>query len=62
MANLKTGVRNVSGSKKRSVFGKFGVLCFLVTPVLRFALFKLLYSHIRIDTDVDWAILFHNVF
>ena len=29
----------VSGGKKRSFFGKFGVLCFLETPVLRFALF-----------------------
>ena len=28
----------VSGSKKCSFFGKFGVLCFLETPVLRFAL------------------------
>ena len=28
----------MSGGKKCSFFGKFGVLCFLVTPVLRFAL------------------------
>ena len=28
----------VSGKKKCSFFGKFGVLCFLVTPVLKFAL------------------------
>ena len=28
----------VSGVKKCSSFGKFGVLCFLVTPVLKFAL------------------------
>ena len=28
----------VSGGKKYSFFGKFGVLCFLETPVLRFAL------------------------
>ena len=28
----------ISGGKKCSFFGKFGVLCFLVTPVLRFAL------------------------
>ena len=27
----------VSGDKKRSFFGKFGVLCFLETPVLTFA-------------------------
>ena len=28
----------VSGGKKCSLFGKFGVLCFLETPVLRFSL------------------------
>ena len=28
----------VLGGKKYSFFGKFGVLCFLETPVLRFAL------------------------
>ena len=28
----------VSGGKKCSFFGKFGVLCFLETPILRFAL------------------------
>ena len=28
----------VSGGKKFLSFGKFGVLCFLVTPALRFAL------------------------
>ena len=28
----------VSGGKKCSFFGKFGMLCFLKTPVLRFAL------------------------
>ena len=28
----------VSGGKKYSFFGKFDVLCFLQTPVLRFAL------------------------
>ena len=28
----------ISGGKKCSLFGKFGVLCFLETPVLRFAL------------------------
>ena len=27
----------MSGDKKCSLFGKFGVLCFLETPVLRFA-------------------------
>ena len=29
----------VSGDKKRSLSGKFGLLCFLETPVLRFAYF-----------------------
>ena len=28
----------VSGGKKYSFFGKYGVICFLVTPVFRFAL------------------------
>ena len=37
----------VSGSKKRSFFGKFSVLCILVTSVLRFAL-----CHI---TDDIWS-------
>ena len=31
-------LRWASGGKKRSFFGKFGVLCILVTSVLRFAL------------------------
>ena len=31
----------VSGGKKCSFFGKFGVLCFLETPVLGFALLPL---------------------
>ena len=30
--------QGVSGGYKCSFFGKFGVLCFLETPVLRFAL------------------------
>ena len=36
---LKTSMTHVcvSGGKKCSFFGKFGVLCFLVTPILRFA-------------------------
>ena len=29
----------VSGGKKCSFFGKFGLLCFLETPILRFTLF-----------------------
>ena len=35
----KTNISNVCvlGGKKCSFFGKFGVLCFLETPVLRFA-------------------------
>ena len=40
----------VSGGKKCSFFGKFGVLCFLETPVLRFALLpyyrrSVIYAH-----------------
>ena len=33
-------VRLVVRGKKCSIFGKFGVLCFLVTSVLRFALLR----------------------
>ena len=32
----------VSGGKKCLFFGKFDMLCFLLTPVLRFAFFALL--------------------
>ena len=35
---FKTGMHSVSEGKKCSFFGKFHVLCFLETPVLRFAL------------------------
>ena len=35
---IRTRYVCVSGGKKCSFFGKFGVLCFLETPVLRFAL------------------------
>ena len=34
----KAGHGCVSGGKKCLLFGKFDVLCFLVTPVLKFAL------------------------
>ena len=38
-------VRNVrNGGKKCSFFGKFGVLCFLVTSILRFALLPIIYD------------------
>ena len=33
--NEHRAYQGVSGGKKCSFFGKFGVLCFLVTPVLR---------------------------
>ena len=38
----------VSGGKKCLFFGNFDVLCFLETPVSRFALFKLYYQLQRI--------------
>ena len=38
LAHIPTGIC-VSGAKKCYFFRKFGVLCFLVTPVLRFTLF-----------------------
>ena len=34
--NFSTWYVSVSGGKKCLIFGKFGLLCFLVTPVLRF--------------------------
>ena len=39
----------VSGGKKRSFFGKFGVLCILVTSVLRFALLPYYRRIIRLN-------------
>ena len=43
----------VSGGKKCSFFGKFGALCFLETPVLRFALLPYLpttLSHVSLPS------------
>ena len=37
-SDTHTQVCVYQGDKKCSFFGKFGVLCFLVTPILRFAL------------------------
>ena len=36
--NISYPLIHTSGAKKCSFFGKFGVVCFLETPVLRFAL------------------------
>ena len=41
----------VSPGKKYPFFGKFGALCFLVTPVLRFAL---LHYYRRVHQFVPW--------
>ena len=47
----------VSWSKKCSFFGKFDLLCFLVTPVSRFALFLFAYdlqsvfNNLKVKTD-----------
>ena len=38
MPTYIVGTFAYQGGKKCSFFGKFGVLCFIVTPVLRFAL------------------------
>ena len=43
----------VSGDKKCSSFGKFGVICFLVTPALRFALYLIANDTIANDTTVS---------
>ena len=65
----------VSGGKKCSFFGKFGVLCFLETPTLRFVLlpyclrfqcFRQSSSHLKcLMLLVNWKVLascnhFHN--
>ena len=39
LTQLYAHVRCVSGSKKFLFFGKYGILCFLVTSVLRFVFF-----------------------
>ena len=66
---------SVSGGKKCSFFGKFGVLCFLETPTLRFVLlpyclrfqcFRQSSSHLKcLMLLVNWKVLascnhFHN--
>ena len=51
----------VSGGKKRSFFGKFGVLCILVTSVLRFVLLP--YYRRLLITRKNYPILaWRNVF
>ena len=47
----------VSGGKKCSFFGKFGVLCFLETPVLRFSLLP---YHRRFQ--VTWHLFFFCIY
>ena len=41
----------VSGGKKCSFFGKFGMLCFLVTPILRFALLSHYWQFVLVNFD-----------
>ena len=48
----------ISGGKKCSFFGKFGVLCFLETPVLRFALLPY-YWWFRVTTE--WLLIFSTL-
>ena len=50
-------VRVRSGGKKCSLFGKFGVLCFLETPVLRFALLRY-YRRVPVSEMGLWLVLF----
>ena len=42
----------VSGGKKRSFFGKFGVLCLLVTSVLRFALLPYYRRNVKLSINL----------
>ena len=49
----------VSGTKKCSFFGKFGVLCFLKTPVLRFV-FLYYYRRLRIPSKIYDGAFFQN--
>ena len=57
-ANLKTkkcvtrACVCVSGGKKCSLFGKFGVFCFLETPVLRFALLSYYGQTVTLPSEI----------
>ena len=48
----------VSEGKKHPLFGKFGVLCFLVTPVLRFALLPY-YQRVLPNIEILSSKVFH---
>ena len=58
----------VSGGKKCLFFGKFGLLCFLETPVLRFALFpcyrqiNLAENGKNVSNDIDLCKIFNCFF
>ena len=45
----------VSGGKKCSFFGKFGVPCFLETPVLKFALLSYYRRFIKLKKVENWG-------
>ena len=49
--------KNVLGGKKCSFFEKFGVLCFLVTPVLKFALLPYCQQFMLFIADLFFIIL-----
>ena len=61
-ANLKTGASRKQSTpnfpknehKKCSFFGKFGVLCFLEEPVLRFALLPYWYHYLDDYNIIKW--------
>ena len=64
MVNLTVNPLRVSRGKKCSFFEKFGVLCFLETPVLSFALLPLdkSFNSQHISTITTFMSLFKNCY
>ena len=61
--HAKFSQKRISGGKKCSFFGKFGVLCFLETPVLRFTLLPHITDVIwnKYDLNVQQSCRLHNI-
>ena len=57
----RTYVR-VSGGKKCSFFGKFGLFCFLETPVLRFALLSYYRRNVACKSESNEQLDFKKLF
>ena len=51
----------VSGSKNCSFFGKFGMLCVLVTPVLKFALLPYYHRNILVSQRLLCSVVIQNI-